>query len=283
VSGAPASLPELLGSWTADPVTIVWCGTAALVYGVGARRVPDWPAARSAAFAAGLLTVLMALCSGVERYSDALLSVHMLQHLLLMLIAPPRLVSGAPIRLALRAGSPRLRRALTRVLRVRVTRALGRPATGVALTAAVVLATHFTGAFELALRHPTAHALEHAAYFGAALLLFAPVIVADPLPHRAGAVGRFGALLGAMVPMAAVGAVLAFDTGVRYGSYLAPAHALHRSALEDQHLAGALMWVGGGIVVSAIGVLVAVRAMVAEERFQRRRDAYLDAGETVVR
>lgn len=279
---AQPTLGHLLGSWSLDPVAALALLLAALLYGAGVLGVSRrgrrrWPPARTASFLAGLLVLALALVSGIDELADELLSVHMVQHLLLALLAPALLLCGAPVRLALAAGRPGLRAGLARVLSSRPVRALVHPAVGCALFAFVVLGWHLTGLFELALEDPAVHALEHAAYLSAGLLLLAPLIAADPLPHRPGAVGRFCWMMGAMTAMAVPGALLAFAPAVRYPHYLAPARALGRSALADEHVAGAIMWVAGGVAMFALALALAGSAMLAEERRQRRRELYAAA------
>ena len=173
------------------------------------------------------------------------------------------------------AASPaRARRLAGRAGGSRALRALLSPAAALLCFAAAVLVSHLSGLFELALRDGPVHALEHGAYFAAGMLLLAPLIAADPLPRRVSPIGRICCLLGAMTVMAVPGALLAFDPGVRYHAYVAPARALGRSALGDQHLAGVIMWIGGSGLMLALALAVAMRAMVAEERRQRRRERY---------
>jgi cytochrome c oxidase assembly factor CtaG len=269
------TLARLLSSWTLDPGLLTVLVAVAALYILGARRSRRlWPAWRLCSFLAGLLVLAGALLSGVDRYSEVLLSVHMVQHMLLLLVAPGLLLLGAPMRLALGAASPAGRRFLGRVLRNRAVRLATRPAFGFALLAIVTLSVHLTGLYELALRDPTVHAFEHAAYFWSGMLFLAPLIAADPLPHPPRAIARFAWLMGAMVTMAIPGVMLTFATTVRYPSYLAPADALGRSALADQHLAGAIMWIGGGVVLFALAIALAMRAMIAEEAGQRRREIH---------
>jgi cytochrome c oxidase assembly factor CtaG len=272
---AEPTLARLLGSWSADPGLIALLAITAGSYLFGVTRARrGWRVWRTSSFLAGLLVLALALLSGIDRYADELLSVHVSQHLLLVLVAPALLLWGAPVRLAL-AGSPRRGRAvLGGVLSSRAVRTLGRPLVGFTVFSVAVLATHLTGLFELALEHPLVNAFEHALYFWAGVWLLAPLIGADPLPHRPGAVARFCWLMGAMVAMAIPGALLTFAPTVRYAFYLKPARALGRSALADQHLAGAIMWVGGGIAVFALALGVAMSAMLAEERRQRRRELH---------
>jgi putative membrane protein len=80
-----------------------------------------------------------------------------------------------------------------------------------------------------------------------------------------------------MTAMVVVGALLSFDASVRYTYYLAPARALHMSALADQQLAGVVMWYGGGLLGAALTLALVTQALFAEERRQRRRERYATA------
>ncbi|HEY0517486.1 MAG TPA: cytochrome c oxidase assembly protein [Solirubrobacteraceae bacterium] len=274
MSGEPTPA-HLLGSWSADPVLIALLLSAAALYLHAARRrARAWPVRRSAAFLAGLLALAVALMSGIDSYAERLLSVHMVQHLLLMLAAPVLLLAGAPVRLALASAPARPRRALVALLRGRPGQTLARPAVTFVPFAAVVCLTHLTGSFELTLEQPVLHQLEHAAYFWTALAFLAPLMAVDPLPHPPGAVARFSWALAAMTAMALPGALLAFSRSVRYPHYIATARALGRSALEDQQLAGAIMWVGGGLALFALAVWMTLSAMAREERRQQRRELH---------
>jgi cytochrome c oxidase assembly factor CtaG len=271
------TLAHLLGNWTLDPALTAILALAAGLYALGMIRLRGgWPARRAACFAVGLLTIAIALESGVDRIGDReLLSVHTVQHMLLALLAPTLLLFGAPVRLALAAGTRPLRATLASMLSSRAVRILMRPLTGCLLFAVVMLATHERTVFEAALDRPALHALEHAAYFWSGILLLAPLIAADPLAHPPGALARFCWLMAAMTAMAIPGALLTFAEGVSYPFYIAPAHALGRSALADEHLAGAIMWVGGGVAMFALAIALASKAMLEEERHQRRREHYL--------
>jgi cytochrome c oxidase assembly factor CtaG len=280
-AGGP-SLSELLGSWAFDPWLLVLLAGTAVLYGIGVWRAGHWPPGRSLAFLAGLTVLAFALLSGVDRYSDRLLSVHMLQHLLLMLVAPALLCAGAPVRLGLRASGRGGRVAIVGMLGSRAVRVLARPASGFTVFAIVVLVTHLTGVFQLALEHPLLHELEHAVLFWSGALLLAPLIAADPVPRPPGPIARFCWLMEAMTAMAIPGALLTFATGVRYHYYLTPTRALGHSPLGDEHLAGAIMWVGGGLAMFALALTLAMRAMFAEEARQRRREHHEQQGATGV-
>lgn len=278
MSAQPPTLARLLGAWTVDPMLICVCVAALGLYAWGtvhSRR--RWPAWRLASFTCGLLVLALALLSGIDQYADELLSVHVVEHLLLILAAPTLILWGAPVRLALSACSPVWRHAIASVLRKRWVRLLTRPACGFAVFTLVVLGTHLTSVYEAALRNQTIHACEHAAYFWSGMLFLLPLLAADPIPHPPGAIARFSWLMAAMVVMSVPAGVFLFDPHVRYPFYLAPARALHTSALSDQRSAGTIMLVAGGLAMGALAIVIAMQAMTAEERHQQRREAYLPA------
>ena len=168
MSAQPPTLARLLGTWTLDPVLLVRaCCAAAALYVWGMRRAPQTLAGVARGVVpGGLLVLALALLSGIDQYADELLSVHVVEHLLLILVAPLLLLWGAPVRLALSAcpaaGRRRDRQRFCAAARCAF---LTRPACGFALFTVVVLGTHLTGVYEAALRNQTIHALEHAAYF----------------------------------------------------------------------------------------------------------------------
>ena len=248
-----------------DPGLIAALVAFAAMYATGVRRARRWPARRTAAFAAGLVAIAVALMSGLEVYADRMLSVHMVEHMVLTLVAAPLLVAGAPLVLALRASDPAARTRLARLLRSRPVAAITHPASAFALLPAALLTTHFTPFYDYALRHDWAHALEHALYLGAALLFWTPVLGAEPLTHRLSGFARTAYLIASMPAMSAIGAVLVSAEHPLYPTY-------GRAALADQHLAGALMWVGSSLVLVGFTLGVAWSAWEREERRQSARD-----------
>ncbi|MHB2001495.1 MAG: cytochrome c oxidase assembly protein [Solirubrobacteraceae bacterium] len=279
---APPSLGRVLGAhWSAEalPLALLCAAGAAYLGGVALHvaRGRRWPAWRACSFLAGLATIALALLSGIDFYADYLLSIHMVEHMLLLLLAPPLLLWGAPVRLALGASRGRARRAIARALHSRVVSLVSRPLFALVAFALVVLGVELTGLFELSLRNQTVHELEHGAYLLAGLLLFAPLVGADPLPNPPGTLGRFSLMMAAMTVMTIPGAMLTFAHSVWYPYYIAASHAVGHSALSDQASAGAIMWVGGGIVMLGLSLLFAMQGMLREERRQRRRELHQDA------
>jgi cytochrome c oxidase assembly factor CtaG len=274
LASAP-SLARILSQWSFDPGLACALVAAALLYVVGFARAPRrWPVARCVSFLAGLAAVCVALLSGVDGYADSLLSIHMVQHMLLVMVAPVLLAWGAPVRLALAASPRRARRRIAALLHAAPVRMALHPLVGSVAVCALLLGTYFTGLFALTLRNATVHELEHGALLLCGLVLFVPLVAADPLPRPPSALARLCSLTLVMTAMVVVGAVLSFQGSVRYAPYAATARAMHISALADQQLAGVVMWFGGGLLGGVLTVAVVSEALFAEERRQRRRDLY---------
>jgi putative copper resistance protein D len=259
--------PSLLVSdWQLDPTVLIPVAAAAALYLLGAARMAGrWPWRRTASFLAGLTCLLVALQSGIDAYDDRLLSVHMVQHMLILLVVPLLLLGGRPVVLGLAALPPGRRSGPARALAR--TRALATPGWALALFSAVVVLTHLPAFYDAAVRHDGIHYTEHALYVLAGLLMWSPLIDGDPAPrHRLSGLGRLIYLIVAMLPMALVGAYLNRHATLVYPAYGPPAHALGVSGIDDQGQAGAIMWVVGDVIMVAVGLWAAVAAMVAEER-----------------
>ncbi len=268
------SLPSLLVShWGLSASVVVPAAGFGALYVIASRQAGGrWPARRTASFLAGVACAVVALQSGIDAYDDQLLSVHMVQHMLLLLVAPLLVLGGRPVILALRALPPTRRRGFVRTLER--TRSYTGPLQTLALFGAVIVLTHLPSFYEATLRHPALHYTEHALYLIAGLLMWSPLVDGDPAPrHRLSGLGRLGYLIAAMLPMAVVGAYLNRHAALLYPSYGPPARSLGISALDDQGQAGAIMWVVGNTIMVAVGLWAAVAAMVAEERRQAAREA----------
>jgi cytochrome c oxidase assembly factor CtaG len=269
---------RVLGDGSLDPAVLVLLVALAVAYVAAARRARRrWPRRRTAAFLAGLGILGVASQSGIETWSERLLSVHMVEHLLIIGPAALLLLAGAPITLALRTLPRRGRAGLVRLLHSRAVRVVAHPLAGLSIFSGVVLATHVPAAYDAALRDPFVHGLEHALYLWAALLFWAPVVAADPLPHRLSPVGNLGYLLAAMLPMSAVGAWLISTDTVAYSPYAAAARRLGVSALADQRAGATIMWLGGTLVLVGATLVAAWTSLVREERRARAREERLPA------
>jgi len=263
----------LIAHWALSPTVLVPAIALGGLYVAASRRVTGpWPARRTVSFLAGIGCVIVALQSGIDAYDDQLLSVHMIQHMLLLVAAPPLLLAGRPLILALRSLSP-CRRVLLAGLLGR-TRGVTAPLPALGVFAAAVLLTHLPSFYDATLRHPVLHDGEHALYLAAGLVMWSPMLDGDPVPRqRLNGLGKLVYLIAAMMPMALVGAFLNRHATLFYPAYGPPARALGLSALDDQAQAGAIMWVLGGVVMTAVGLWCAMAGMVAEERRLVAREA----------
>jgi putative membrane protein len=220
------------------------------------RRSRWWPAARTASFMAGLAVLIFAIDSGVGAEADSYLSAHMVEHMLIWLAAAPLLVAGAPLRLAFFALASPGRRRLAGIVRRRPVVALTGPVWSTAGFSALIVVTHLPAVYDLTLRSDLVHICEHALYLIAACLVWAPLIGADPLPHRPGPAARATCVIVCMVPMGLVSAWLLLAGAPVYEPYR---HALGVvAALHDQRLAGVIMLVAGApALVTALAARLA--------------------------
>jgi cytochrome c oxidase assembly factor CtaG len=217
--------------------------------------------------------VVVSLDSGLDVYSDQLASLHMVQHLALTLVAAPLLAAGAPVTLALGATRNRTRARLVRIIASAPVGALSRPVSSWLLFVVVIVGWHLSPLYDLSLRHPLLHELEHLALLTTAVLFWAQVVGVDPLRHRLGPIGRLLYLLAAMPAMSVIGLWLVASRTVRYPAYVVPTRMLGPSPLHDQHIAGVIMW-GGDALLGAITLMIACAALLQEERRAAARDAH---------
>jgi putative membrane protein len=281
---AAAGLPSAvrtLTTWQPTAPVLVLCVLAAVLYALAvAHRERPWPQRRTAAFAIGLLTVIVALDSGVDVYAAQLVSVHMIQHLMLTLVAAPLLAAGAPVRLALGATHGSARRRLAGALGSPPVRVLVHPWSAWLLFVGFIVGWHLSPLYDLSARDALLHELEHVLLLTAGVLFWMQVVRADPLPHGLGPVGRLLYLLGAMPAMSIIGIWLVIAHTPRYPAYAAAASQLGVSSLYDEHVAGVIMW-GGDALIGAVTLVLTCGALLHEERRTAARQAYGESGRTM--
>lgn len=240
----------------------------------GERRTSPWPLSRTAAFLAGLAVLAAAL---LTPRADELLSAHVVEHLLMAMVAAPLLAAGAPAALALRALRGPSRRSLADAVRSRPARMLTRPGVAWALLAAVTVGVHLPVVYEAALRSPPLHAVEHLLLLGSAVIFWLPLVGVNPVRHRPSALGGVLLLLLAMLPMTAVGVTLAGWSEALYPAHVEAARELGASALADQRAAGTVMWVGGSLLLVVAVLAFGMRELLREERREVARERHADA------
>ena len=225
-----------------------------------------FPAWRLYCFLAGLGALWIALASPLDTLNEYLLSAHMAQHLMLMSVVPPLLLLGAPAVPLLR-GLPRglVRDGLGPLFRSHLLRQAIRTVTHpvfawVALNI-VFVAWHIPQAYELALRSPPWHSVEHAGFLITSLLFWFPVIQPWPSVSRGSRWLLLPYLLTADLVNTALSAFLVFSGKLLYPSYSAAAQVFGVSPLNDQAAAGALMWVVGSVSFLVPLVVITMRLL----------------------
>jgi cytochrome c oxidase assembly factor CtaG len=256
------TLGRILFGWSLNPLVTVGLVATAVAYLQGRRRLTGagvaWAPRRTAYFMAGLGAIALALLSPIEAYDTALFSVHVVQHMLLTMVAAPLLALGAPMTLALRVNRGRTRRRLVRVLHSPPVRVLGHPIVAWVLFTLSLYGLYFSPVFDLSLRQPLVHDLVHLHFLTAGVLFWWPVVGIDPsrwrLPHIARLLFVF-----LMVPFHAFLGVAILNSG----RVLAPTlESFQRSwgptPLEDQHAGGAILWGAGDLIAigAVLGILI---------------------------
>lgn len=289
---APTPL-TVWASWSWEPPLLGGLALLAAGYGVGARRlwarsVASRPTRRREAllFAGALLTLFIALVSPLDALGHALFSAHMVQHLLLILVAAPLLVLARPLPALLwavrgDAGAPRGLKAVSRLPLYALRSPFYAPVAW-ALHAAALWAWHTPLLYDAAVADPTIHAAEHLAFFGTAVLFWWAVLG----PQGAGRIDPGVGVL-YVFTMAVQGSILAalltFAPAAWYGTHGAGAviwrlahpagvgpeglficgpvepAALAAALLEDQQLAGLLMWLPTGVLYTLAALWLLAR------------------------
>ena len=275
---APSAASLLLG-WTFEPLPTLGIAVAVGWWLWAVRRVDaahpgnPVPRRRTVAFLAGMLALAFALVSGIGSYDTSLFSVHMVQHVLLMLAAAPLLALAAPVTLVLRLSSPGTRRRwVLPVLHSRVVRFMAHPVTAWLMFAVMMWATHFSPLFNASLEDPVLHDIEHALFLTGALFFWWPAVALDPAPWRMSHPARIGYLFTQMTQNTFLAVVILNATSVLYPHYATLVRPWGIAALDDQRLAAGIMWILGDAVFLTAILAVVAGWMRAEARNEARED-----------
>lgn len=272
----PLTWQSLLTKWTAIPVSDCLIVAAAVLYLWAASRATRWPAHRGVIFLAGLLVCVIALDSGISAYSHLLFSMHMAQHLLLIMVAPALLVLGQPWELVRLTSRGRLRSCLAAVAGSRPVALLTRPAAALVLYTVVLVGTHLTPFTEIMLTHPWVHHLEEALYLLSGYLLLLPMLGHEPTRWRLSYLLRLIMLFIAMVVDTVVGVVLMMTPYEPFPAYVAQHRSWGPSPLTDLHWGGAEMWVGGDGLMMLLAIVV-ISQWVSDPARQNDLGPWLDS------
>ena len=282
-SGVPPpapTLPAVPFLWSFDPFVMIPVALAAGGYLWAVHRVNQAhprtrvPRVRIATWLLGLLAIVLALQSPIEAYDTTLFSVHMVQHVLLTVVAAPLLVLGAPITLLLRFSQPEVRkRWILPVLHSRPLRVISFPVVTWLLFAGYMWMSHFSGLFELSLENPVVHRLEHVGFLVAALLFWWPAVALDPSPWRMRHPNRLLYTFLQMPQNTFLGVVIYSAAVPLYPWYVNVVRDWGPSVIDDQRLAGGIMWVSGDVVFM-LAMMLILRGLL---RHEEQHTAALDA------
>jgi putative membrane protein len=265
---------DALVSWSIPPYFTGAVILTGLLYARGFRRLHvqmphRFPSRRLGAFMGGLGALLLAISSPMAAFDDLLLQVHMVQHMLLMFVAPPLLLLGAP-QIPLLRGLPVIiaRPMLGPLLKSRTVRKLAELlAHPVVCWMALAVATwtwHAPGPYQLALRSEGWHEFEHGCFVAAAILFWWPVV--QPWPSRARWPGwaMVPYLLLADVQNTVLSAILTFSDRVIYPYYETVPRLAGITPLNDQIMAGVIMWVPGSLIFLIPAVIIVFNLLSAQ-------------------
>lgn len=257
--GEPVAPHELWTSWNVDPVLVTGLLLLGWMYQRGRTRGTE--AWRTWCFGGGLAAVAVALVSPLEAASGALASAHMVQHLLLTLLAAPLLAVSAASGPLLRGAPTALRSALSPSRRrLGLTGSAGhvlrRPVVVWLLHVGALWLWHSAVLYDAALEHRPVHALEHAMFLGTAVLFWRVVVGTRAVRVSPG----LGVLLvfAMTLQSALLALLLTFARTPWYAGYTATTRPWGLEQLADQHLAGAIMWVPAGFVYLVVALTLLV-------------------------
>ena len=264
--GRPIAPHDLAGAWSFEPWTLVVLLLSLVLYAAGVHRM--WKRARrpwvgisrrAALFAVGWLILALSLLSPLHALGGALLSGHMVQHELLLLVATPLLVLGRPLAPVVWSLPRPWRRPVGQVGRNadvrRFWRAITRPLVAALIHGIAIWLWHAPALYIASLRSEPMHALQHVAFVGTACLFWWAALSG----HRRQSGEVLVALFVSALHTGALGALLTFGEALWYPPYAATTGPWGLSPLADQQLAGLIMWIPGGAVYLVVALAVMAR------------------------
>ncbi|WP_433114377.1 cytochrome c oxidase assembly protein [Micromonospora sp. CA-246542] len=268
-----------LDSWLALGLVLA---AGLYLYGVHRLRIRGdrWPVARTVFFLGpGLGGIALVTVSGLHAYDTALLSVHMVQHMVLSMVSPIFLALGAPMTLALRTLPVGPRKRLLAIVHSRIARVYTFPLVAFAIFVVNPFALYFSDLYRFTLEHAWAHELVHAHFILTGCVFFWPLLGLDPLPGRWPYPARALLMLLSVPFHTVLGLTIMQSTTLFGGDWYPSLNLSWSDPKADQVVAGGILWAGGEFVsVTMLAVLV-VQWVKQSEREARRVDRELDRQE----
>jgi len=260
-------------SWTFDPGALALIGLATAVYVPRWRRVRARygpraaPIPRLLAFAGGVLTLLAALVSPIDRLGEQAFSMHMTQHILLLDVAPILFIVSLT-KVILRPATRRLQRL------ERAAGPLGHPVAAVVLYVGVMWAWHVPALYDAALEHPLVHAFEHTCFMAAGALYWWHLLSPIRTRHRLSGMGPIVYMLSTKLLVGILGIAITFAPDSLYAFYKDQPPIWGLNAGDDQAIAGAIMALEQSIVMGIALVWLFIRALAESEAEEQRAERY---------
>jgi len=258
-------------AWPAEPLLFLGLSAATGLYGLGwsrLRRVAGGiavPRVRAAIFSASIVAVALALLSPIAVYSERLFFMHMIQHLLLLLVAPPLLLLGRPLVPSLWGLPAPWRVALGQLLvpgrpLARLGHLITTPLVAAAAFVITIAVWHIPVFYDAAQGRSVTHDLEHLMFFGTALLYWWPVIHPSGGRRRLSYARALPYLLPPFLESMLIGVLLTFAERPLYRTYAEMTMPWGFTVVTDQQLGGLIMWIPGGMLflIPLIGLLMAL-------------------------
>jgi putative copper resistance protein D len=282
-----AGLPPLRGAQLFStqfpfvPVAMIVAALALYLWGVRRHNAlhprHPWSAGKTAAWVGALATTAIAIFSFVGVYDSELFWDHMVQHLLLIMVAAPLFAIASPLELAWKSTSGTAHIVVTEALRSKPAKFFGHWAVAFVLYAVVIPVSHLTVWYNYTLTQESVHNAEHLAFLVVGYLFWRQIFGDDPNCYRLHPAMQFFYLFLAIPIDTFTGLSLAGATKEMFPAYLATHRTWGPSYVNDLHIGGSIMWVVGDTLMLWPMVPVALRWMHYEERRAARIDRELDA------
>jgi cytochrome c oxidase assembly factor CtaG len=274
----PPAYQAIFDEWSPPAFLTAMVLLSAFVYvrgwiAIRKTRPAQFSAGRLIAFLLGLATLWLAIGSPMDGFADALLSAHMVEHLLLMSFVPPLILLGSP-QVPLLRGLPHVFPAhlLSPLFRMEALRTLGRfltrPLVAWIAMNLVFLGWHVPAAYDFALEHEGWHDFEHICFLVGSILFWWPLIRPWPTSARYPGWIMLPYLVSADIVNTALSAFLAFCGRPVYGYYAEQPNQFHVSLMADQVTGAVIMWVIGSLVFLIPAVFITIRLLQQDSKLQ---------------